>query len=167
MVVGGTTPVYHDLETWKQRLTGDGKSMNQVLALSLVLGGMMGSGLSATAQITIRKSGAVAWTVDGNGTIRERGKKVGSIDSNGKVRRSGSLIGEVESGGTIRRSGSKIGSVESGGKVRQQGRLVGEVSSGGAIRQSGRLWGSSSNCCDAQGTRKVVAVIVFFCGFFK
>lgn len=80
--------------------------------------------------------------------------------------KNGSLIGEVESGGTIRRSGSKIGSVDSRGKVRKQGRLIGEVDSGGTIRQSGRSWGSGSNCCDDQGRRKVVAVIVFFGGFF-
>ena len=91
------------------------RSMNQILAVSLVFLGMMGGGLSANADITIRKSGALAWTVDGKGVIRERGKKVGSIDSNGRVRKNGALIGEVESGGTIRRSGAKIGSVESGG----------------------------------------------------
>ena len=78
--------------------------MNQILALSLIFFGMMAGGMSAAADLTIRKSGALAWTVDEKGAIRERGKKVGSIDSNGNVRKNGALIGEIESGGTIRRS---------------------------------------------------------------
>ena len=159
--------VMHLQRDWKKLfLMGGWKLKNQLVVLSLFFFGLAGGGLSANAEITIRKSGAVAWTVDANGAIRERGKKVGSIDSNGRVRKNGSLIGEVESGGTIRRSGSKIGSVDSRGKVRKQGRLIGEVDSGGTIRQSGRSWGTGSNCCDDQGRRKVVAVIVFFGGFF-
>lgn len=146
---------------------GDREQMNQILWLSIIFLGIIWDTLPATADITIRKSGAIGWTVDGNGVIRERGKKLGSIDSRGNVRKNGSLIGEIEFGGTIRRSGSKIGSVEKNGKIRKQGRLIGEVSSGGTIRQSGRSWGSSSNCCDDHGRRTVVAVIVFFGGFFN